>query len=143
MKKKKKVNKPKNNYALALNAVRGALRLQFRRSDIYKAVWDRNRSEKPRILKSGEFHKVNQVLFTCECCGVSKSKSEKNKTNFEVDHIEPIGKGVLQDLKTVEQFYFRLYDPGNLQLLCTECHKEKTKKDKEAMKMAPELDLEF
>ena len=59
--------------------------------------------------------------FRCNHCG-----NEFTSTNIEVDHIQPIGYD-----KSWDEFIHKLFcEADNLQVLCKECHKIKTKEEK-------------
>ena len=55
--------------------------------------------------------------MTCQLCGDFTAKK------YEVDHIEEL------NMNNVMDFYISL-NPDNLQLLCFDCHRRKTARDK-------------
>lgn len=64
---------------------------------------------------------------TCAVCGREASRPGNRRTGLEVDHIIP--------LKLVPR-KLRYWMPGNLQLLCHECHAAKTTQDRRAIRKA-------
>lgn len=92
-----------------------------------RRVW-RNSPERREAL---ERSKARPGFHICSMC-----KTETNKKLCTVDHIIPIGK-----FSDWNEFYKKLNVPSdNLQVLCEECHKEKTKE--ETRKRAEQRKLE-
>jgi len=92
-----------------------------------RRVW-RNSPERREAL---ERSKLRPGFHECSIC-----KVETNKKLCTVDHINPIGKFV-----DWNEFYKKLnVPPGELQVLCETCHKEKTKE--ETRKRAEQRKLE-
>ena len=61
--------------------------------------------------------------FLCNSC-----RGEFSSKNVQVDHVEPIGKDTTWDV-----FIDRLFcEKENLQVLCIDCHKAKTLKEKKS-----------
>lgn len=112
------------------NALRACIRQQFARSGYYKQF-----IEKHAQINSVEFidsnfnvkhKKVKQ--WQCNVCSKWVKRAE-----FSVDHVNPIGKGVLNDIKDIYAFYELVYcSYDNLQIICKKCHDEKTKREQKA-----------
>lgn len=103
-----------------LQAIRGALRTAFIRSDYKKEFLKSITIEKYKLKKDGT--KYNKATKYFECCNCRQLHFLKD---CRVDHIEPIGQYF--DYDHTAAFIDRLwcgYD--NLQGLCDSCHKEKT-----------------
>jgi len=111
-----------------LQAIRGALRTAFIRSD-YKREFISLKSYKvDRFKANGELHKVTYTFIDCECCGANIKGSE-----CYVDHIKPIGQYF--DIDHTEGFIFRLWcSYDNLQILCKGCHDKKTAYERSLIK---------
>lgn len=108
----------KKDYNKVKNLIRSSIRKAFIRSDHYRSFIDSHRIE----WKDGDRKRVS---YKCECCGELFKKSE-----IQVDHIKPIGKGVYNDISDAPLFYKLVFcDHSNLQVLCAVCHKDKTKKE--------------
>ena len=61
--------------------------------------------------------------FVCEKCGKVHKK-------VDVDHVEPVGK-----TQSLDTYLYRLYClEDNYQVLCKDCHKEKTSTDRNQMR---------
>lgn len=106
----------KKQYNKVKSAVRSAIRKEFTRSDHYKEFLKLNRVE---------WYKGKRLRVSYKCADCSELHSGGN---INVDHIIPIGSGVYNGLGDAERFYtlvFCSYD--NLQVLCKDCHKVKTK----------------
>lgn len=103
-----------------LQAIRGALRTAFIRSD-----WKREfLSTKCRLVykkkKDGSSYKKASKVYDCESCG-----STFGLGDIAVDHVDPIGQ--FFDFNHLSGFIDRLWCHfDNLQILCKSCHKEKT-----------------
>ncbi len=68
--------------------------------------------------------KISYGLYKCQEC-----KQTHRRKNIEVDHILAIGKFISFDV-----FIERLFcDTSGLRVLCKQCHKSKTKKDRSEM----------
>lgn len=113
------------------NQIKGAIRRIFRLSPWMKMTLEKARIERPRILKDGSISSRPDVYYKCAMCG-----GEFKRDEVQVDHIDPVipyGK-TIQDMsydEIVDRIFCRL---DNLQVLCKECHKKKTKKEKERAK---------
>ena len=100
------------------NAVRSAIRKSFARSEHYKEFLQGQRVE----WRQGNRKRVS---YKCNCCGELFKKTEIN-----VDHIIPIGKETYRTLADAHYFYTLVYCPhSNLQVLCKDCHKDKTRRE--------------
>jgi len=83
--------------------------------------WGRSR-QRQSALKSA---KVAYGQYKCAKC-----EQIHRRKHIQVDHIVPVGKFVSFDL-----YIERLFCPANkLQVLCRDCHKVKTSKDRKKMK---------
>lgn len=78
--------------------------------------------------------RVSRGIYKCECCGVEMTKSTKvdgrRKNNVHVDHIDPVidpAEGFTTWDKVVERMFC---EAEGLQVLCTDCHKEKTNEER-------------
>jgi hypothetical protein len=112
-----------------INNIRGALRLAFKRSDYRKEFLYGKSYRVPRYKADGSRHKVDYRMVDCNIC-----LRASNLASVEVDHIDPIG-STLKVLEDVKTFILRLYCPySNLQIVCKECHKVKTKEDRAALR---------
>ena len=67
-----------------------------------------------------DYNGKNRLCVFCRHCGVVMPKSSKL---YSVDHIEPCG-------EIAPQFVANMFDVHNMQILCNECHDEKTKIDR-------------
>ena len=97
--------------------IRAGLRRLWLRSELRS-----NAIKEARYEVEGKRHK-----FEVECynCGLAMRMGE-----VKVDHIEPCGP--LTKWEHLTPFVKRLYcDTDNLQCLCNDCHKIKTKKERE------------
>jgi len=75
--------------------------------------------------KDGTLGKAYNTLYLCNKCGLLFEK-------VQVDHIKPVGKmpGYPYKNTDIAKWIMGLFcDEANLQALCVECHKEKTKQD--------------
>ncbi len=108
----------KKDYNLCKNAVRSAIRKSFSRSEHYKGFLKLHRIETHVGKRFRVFYKCNECEGLCP----------QNQIN--VDHINPIGKGVYNGIEDAKSFYELVYCPySNLQILCKECHSLKTKRE--------------
>jgi len=86
-----------------------------------RRTWGRSK-QRQAALKAA---KIAYGQYTCALC-----KGVHRRKYIQVDHIVPVGKFISFDL-----YIERLFCPAKeLQVLCVECHKNKTKKDKKKMK---------
>ena len=106
------------------NLIKGALRRVFARSELHGRIIDRCKvkhhdPKRPKV----------QTWCRCEKCGKFEAKSY-----MDVDHIKPLVAiyEVASDL-SIEQLIARLWcEESNLQLLCPDCHDEKTQTENKA-----------
>lgn len=108
----------KKDIAKLKNAIRSEIRRSFSRSEHYKEFLKLHRIE----WKNGNRKRVS---YKCKAC--TKLFSSKD---IQVDHIVPIGNGVyegIEDAKRFAELVYCSYD--NLQILCKECHKVKSKEE--------------
>ena len=100
------------------NCIRGGLRLVFRRSKSHKMARDKARVN----LHEGKYKNGRDkigVWYKCRHCQeLFKAK------DIEVDHVIEIGKFDGDWNRLVDSMFC---GPDNLQVLCKDCHKEKTK----------------
>ena len=102
------------------NSLRSTVRQSFSRSEHYKAFVDSKRIE---WFKG----KRKRVSFQCNHC-----KENFSKSDIDIDHVVPIGKGVYNSISDLERFISLVYcSHDNLQVLCKQCHKVKTKKEQQ------------
>lgn len=108
------------------NAIRGTLRQRFSRwkpaADAMKAA------RRPRTEASGEGN--HKFEYLCAICFGWFRADE-----VQADHIEPAG--ALNRLEDLPDFVRRLTaeDPAAFQCVCKECHMEKTRADRERLKL--------
>lgn len=96
--------------------IRSALRQASQRYPVIQQVL----KEKRKTVK-GKRHKFE---YQCESC-----EAWSDRKGVSVDHIIPCG--ALNDYRDLPGFVKRLFcEPKDLQILCTECHAEKTAKEK-------------
>lgn len=99
------------------SALRGAFRRWPPKFDVLKAA----ATGRKRNKKSGR----DANHYRCASCGEDFPQS-----GVQVDHTKPIG-----SCETWDTFIEALFcEADNLQVLCKPCHKEKTKKEREANK---------
>lgn len=99
--------------------IRSALRQAFSRYPVKYKVKDKAKRE----LK----HKKGRQKYEYQCAGCEQWWSAKD---VEVDHIDPAGS--LKDYDDLPGFVSRMFcEEDGLQVLCKECHREKTYADKE------------
>ena len=132
MDKKKKTRKKRvDSKILIVREVRGAIRKVFARSDMHSSIYER-----AKVPLDDVCHKVRIVsprasnFYRCEGCAVVMPRMTRGMGNFQVDHIFPIGTGILNCLNDAQLFYDLVFDYDNLQLLCTDCHNQKTKNER-------------
>lgn len=128
---KEKKDKKNKDYNRCKNSIREAIRKSFSRSDIYKNFLKSKRVEWKEKVVSDKF-KVSlrkRVSYRCNLC-----KDLFSAKQINVDHIEPIGRGVLGSIEDTHLYYTLVYcSEDNLQILCKDkCHKEKTKRENAA-----------
>ena len=97
----------------------GALRSSFMRSRARGNTVKRNR--------------ISRGLYKCEECG-----HEGKVREFNVDHIVPV-----MECQDWNKIVARFWDEDNLQLLCKECHKVKTKDDRRRIKESKDAGREL
>ena len=111
-----------------LQAIRGALRTAFIRSDFKRAYLDSISIKEYRLKKSGAKYKRPTTYFICAMCSTKHLLKD-----CKVDHIKPIGQ--LFKFEHVGGFIERLWCSwSNLQGLCDDCHKEKTAYERSLIK---------
>lgn len=102
-----------------------------RRSDIAKLV-SHCRMVWRQSLNYYQVKRVTRVIdkpgwFSCQTCGRETEK-------IQIDHMEPIGKQP-QDFKQFGDWLTKLFcGTENLEGICTDCHKIKTKLDRKRLK---------
>lgn len=82
--------------------------------------------------------RVRRGFYTCECCGQEMPASSKvdgrRKKNVHVDHIDPVINPET-GFTTWDEVVDRMFcEVGGLQVLCTECHKDKTNEERAVAK---------
>ena len=96
--------------------IRSALRQAFQRYPVKQKVLNDNRKN-----VTGKRHKFEYICAKCE--------KWFDRKGVEVDHIQPCGS--LNDYKDLPGFVRRLFcEPKDMQILCKECHQEKTNKER-------------
>lgn len=78
-----------------------------------KCMEDFNRNNRWKFVRKDV---LRRDKYRCSICGIRFKKSE-----LDVDHIIPL------------QMHGQLFDKDNLRTLCRECHRAKSKLDKEAL----------
>ena len=77
--------------------------------------------------------KTGKLAMHYKCAGCA---GEFTSTNIEVDHIEPVVAAT--GFESWDVYIDRLFcEKSNLQVLCKECHKTKTKEEKHGLKGLP------
>lgn len=108
-----------------INDIRGAIRTCFHRSEYYKNFILLNSRKIDRYKLDGGKHKVMLRVFTCNDC----NEDSLLQKDINVDHIIPIGS--FKALDEIQDFVRRVYcDYSNLQILCKDCHKIKTDRER-------------
>lgn len=111
-----------------LQAIRGAMRTAFIRSDWKRAFLEKNARLVYKERKDGSLYKRPNKYYDCANCGGEFSLQE-----IAVDHINPIGQ--FFDFNHLDGFINRLWCHfDNLQVLCETCHKEKTAYERSLIK---------
>ena len=102
------------------------VRKWFTYSDKYKKVKEMARVEKPIMKKDGSISKRKSVRYRCKSC-----KNTFKSGEVQVDHIITVVPLFSNTSKmSLAQYIQKVDCPiSNLQLLCKECHKIKTKKE--------------
>jgi 5-methylcytosine-specific restriction endonuclease McrA len=105
-----------------------AIRTWFPRTAKYKAVKDSAKKYTKVFKKNGEVSKKKSVSFKCNIC-----KDHFKSNEVEVDHKKEIVDNISSSMDmSVDQYVRRVDCPqDNLQVVCKECHKIKTKKHNE------------
>jgi len=97
--------------------IRGKIRQIFRWSN-----------EKKQFLQAKQFRAdyngKNIICVFCNLCGTVMPKSSKL---YSIDHIEPCG-------EIAPEFIAKMFDVNNMQILCHDCHDEKTVIDRKNIK---------
>ena len=106
--------------------INAAFREIFAMSPVHKEVYTKARVDLPRYKKDGSVSKIPMVMFRCSGC-----KNLFNRKDCNVDHIKPvmpIGESI-QTISIIKLFNRTFCDVDNLQVLCKECHKIKSKSE--------------
>ena len=112
-----------------IDLIRGALRQAYHMSDHYKAFLESRRLEIPKYRKNGSRALRDAVRYQCDYC-----KDIFPQSDIDIDHKIPIGK--FNSLDEISDFAARVYcSYDNLQVLCGECHNEKTRRDRDYSKL--------
>ena len=121
---------------MAVNPIRGFISRSLRKAWVYYAPERKQALENAKIRtpikkKDGSNGGSFNTFIKCAKCDQLFNQSE-----IEVDHIEPVGK--LFDWPPNESFLKwlrRLFcDVDNLQCLCKNCHKDKSRQEKSSGK---------
>ena len=115
----------------SLSAVIGALKRSFSRSPMIREFLSKYRREEEWFKKDGTKAKKPKVLYRCFQC-----QQEFNSNSIQVDHIEPvIPVNIPAKHLSMNILVDRLFcEESNLQILCKEHHKEKSKLENELRK---------
>jgi len=97
--------------------LRGKIRQIFRWSN-EKKIFVNN------IQFKAEYEGKDRLCVFCRSCGTVMPKSSKL---YSIDHIEPCG-------EIAPEFVARMFDIKNMQILCHDCHDEKTVIDRKNIK---------
>lgn len=111
------------------SAIRGALRRSFVRSPVIQEIMKQNRKEEVQYNKDGSESLKKAVFFQCNVC-----KKWERRKKISVDHIEPvisIEEGFVDWNTFVDRLFVSI---DKLQVLCEDCHSEKTKKERNLRK---------
>jgi hypothetical protein len=73
---------------------------------------------RPKVYRRAIF---KRDMGVCQTCGW---KHTSIHSNWELDHITP-----LVESRGLEEIDYSFWQEGNLQVLCSECHKEKTSRE--------------
>ena len=123
--KKKKAESDVWNIHAKINYAKKTLRRTFCKTKLYNDALAQVKSILFGTNKDGESSKKYNVLYRCAKCG-----KDYIRKKVQVDHIIPVGTA-----KNMDEYVELLYcDVEGLQVLCLECHKDKTKNDKETIK---------
>ena len=107
-------------------AIRGVLRRLFARSPAVREALLKVRREVPKHNKDGSRSKKDAVQYLCAVCN-TWTKS----TAVSVDHINPVVD--VNGFVDWNTFVTRLFcDSSNLQVICDNCHNEKTNAERVA-----------
>jgi hypothetical protein len=115
----------------SMSAIIGALKRTFSRSPMVREFLSRYRREQEWFKKDNTKAKKPKVFYKCFKC-----QQEFNSNNVQVDHIEPvIPVNIPAKHLSINVLIDRLFcDESNLQILCKEHHKEKSKLENELRK---------
>ena len=112
-----------------INNIRGAIRQAYHMSDHYKGFIATRRIELPKYKKDGSRAKRDSIRYQCDSC-----KELVPGTNMDIDHITPIGS--FKCISEIHAFVSKVYCAyDNLQVLCDNCHREKTNMDRDYSKV--------
>ena len=114
--------KTRNANTMTEAAYWGMVRSVLRRGFRYWKPIQRAKAS-ARIVYNGE-NKRRKWSYICAKCG-----GEFDAKGVQVDHIKPVGS--LRCLDDLPQFVANLTQEYGYQVLCKECHKEKTNKERD------------
>lgn len=125
-------NYPQWTTARFFGFIRSGLREKFGRYPVkYEAIKD-----SAQVIDTGEVYKTGpregepKMVKMYECCECNNLFRQKD---IQVDHIKPTGR--LQSFEDLGSFAERMFcAKDGLQIMCTECHKEKTQREKTNVK---------
>lgn len=140
MKEAKKKEVSKRDYNALKTKVRNAIRISFARSKMYKEFMHSFRIPIdfiPDSVKS-EFPRT-KFFYQCPSCKKISPWQVGKESVFNIDHIIPVGRGSFNSLEDTVSYFHKVYDYGNLQLLCIDCHKDKTKEENKAHSASKKL----
>ena len=104
-----------------LGYLRSVLRRAWLRSPYRSEAINRNRYKK-MVDTNGR----KRLVYFVEC---NSCREPLRLYDVQVDHIVPCGS--LKDWSDLPGFCERLFDVDNMQVLCKECHKRKTKEERQ------------
>ena len=129
----KKVIKTRNAGTMSESAFWGFIRSALRKKSMYwKPIYDCKRNAKREYVGSNKRQK-----FEYQC---NKCKNWFPDKETVIDHITPAGE--LNKANDLPGFVERLFvEESGLQCLCQNCHNEKTKQEKEQLKIKRNGDI--
>ncbi len=106
----------------------GAIRRVWHRHPLRIGFLKSKEIRRPALRADGSEGLRDAVFYQCAVCGsLCKTKESGKYKQMHVDHVDPVVP-VDQTLISLDLFAERLFVDGNhLQILCTDCHKLKSK----------------
>lgn len=121
--KKKKTKKPKYNQT---SSIMSSLKRTFSRSPLIQEILKDHRQEHAQYNKDGSLAKKPAVRYPCAECDKIHMGS-----NIQVDHLDPVVPlNIPAKHACMNEIIKRLFcEKDNLQILCKDCHKIKSKEE--------------